>query len=218
MGVFQDLSGRQFGLWKVIARRAENGPRNETMWCCVCACGTTRAVRARALKTGQSASCGCTNAIGERARTHGHSAGAKITPTYHTWAGMKARCSNPKNSHFSSYGGRGIVVCERWQKFENFLADMGEKPAGHSIDRTDPNGNYTPENCRWASTKTQASNKTNSRLFEAFGKKQSLQDWANDLGVSHGTLIFRIDRAGWELERALTTPGRGYGGRKPAKR
>lgn len=152
----------------------------------------------------------------EKLRTHGHTIGRVISPTYHTWAGMKARCLNPSHAYFKNYGGRGIHVCDRWLSFENFLADMGEKPAGRSIDRIDSNGHYEPSNCRWATRAEQDENKRSSRLIVAFGRTQTLQQWADEIGITHGALIFRLDKANWPVERALTTPGRGYGGRKRA--
>jgi hypothetical protein len=93
------------------------------------------------------------------AHIHGHAMGGVVTRTYRTWVAMKFRCSNPAASDFRYYGGRGISVCERWIKFENFLEDMGERPAGRTLDRVDNEGNYEPANCRWATWKEQSLNK-----------------------------------------------------------
>lgn len=213
MGSFQDLTGRVFGKWSVLRKSDKRGPRGETLWVCRCECGTSRDVRATNLVTGRSSSCGC-SATHKSALTHGHTVNREISPTYHTWAGMKARCTNPNHSHFRYYGAVGISICDRWESFENFLTDMGEKPAGMSLDRIDTSGPYSPENCRWASNSTQANNKSNNRLITAFGETLTLQQWANRIGVSHGTIIFRIDRGGWPVEAAVSTPSRGYGGRK----
>ncbi|TWA32951.1 hypothetical protein FB007_10931 [Sinorhizobium medicae] len=103
--------------------------------------------------------------IGERSTKHGHTADRKMTPEYRTWANMIARCTNPRASHFDRYGGRGIKVCERWNSFENFLADMGSRPSlRHSLDRwPDVHGNYESGNCRWATHREQCRNRSSNR-------------------------------------------------------
>lgn len=213
MAAIKDLTAKRFGKWLVLDRGANVG--REPHWRCVCDCGTERLVAGNNLRNGVSASCGCALDRSKISRTHGHTVGRRISPTYHSWAGMKARCSDPAHSHYPSYGARGISVCPRWESFEQFLADMGEKPDGCSIDRRDVNGNYEPANCRWATRKEQANNTRNNRMIAALGRTQTLQQWADEIGISHGALIFRLDKAKWDVQRALTTPGRGYGGRKP---
>jgi len=126
----------------------------------------------------------------------------KISPTYHTWTGMKDRCGNRKNKRFHRYGARGISVCDRWESFENFLADMGEKPPGMSLDRIDNNGNYCPENCRWATGKQQARNKSNNTLMTHAGKTQTMQEWSEELGITSSTISWRLQR-GWSDEQCL---------------
>ena len=214
MGAFIDLTGRRFGMWTVLDRN-HNLKRKQTMWNCRCDCGTLRPVDANNLSHGGSNGCGCTSLmlLGEFAATHGQTRNKVIPPTYHSWAGMKARCMNVNHKSYPQYGGKGISVCDRWLSYENFFSDMGEKPAGTSIDRIDPYGDYSPENCRWASDFKQANNKTNNHDITAFGKTQTLQEWANEIGISHGAILFRIYKAKWPIEVALSKPGRGYGGR-----
>lgn len=116
---------------------------------------------------------------------------------------MISRCTCKNNEAYQNYGGRGIKVCKRWRIFENFYLDMGDKPAGKTLDRINNNDDYSPENCRWASPKEQSRNKRNN-VWITFGEKtQILTDWANEVGLSPGTLKYRID-AGWPVEKALT--------------
>jgi hypothetical protein len=127
------------------------------MWCVRCICGNGKTVAAQSLRNGNTKSCGCwqREIAAEQGRknlprhiTHGHSG----SPTYRSWCSMRARCTNPNVDGYAYYGARGIKVCDRWQTFENFLADMGEKPVkGWHIDRIDSDGNYAPGNCRWVS-------------------------------------------------------------------
>lgn len=134
-------------------------------------------------------------------RTHGLS-GTRI---YRTWALMCHRCSNPNSIGWPCYGGRGITVCERWLKFENFLADMGPRPAGTSLDRIDNALGYSPENCRWATRHQQANNMRSNRLITAFGKTMTMAEWARDRNLHYKNLKSRLWR-GMSIEEALTLP------------
>jgi hypothetical protein len=152
-------------------------------------------------------------------RKHGHSTinGQSIcTSTYQCWQAMKRRCLDPNNKYWRHYGGRGIEVCERWlNSFENFLADMGERPKGLTLDRyPDNDGNYEPDNCRWATPKQQGRNNSRSRLITHNGLTKCMAEWAEISGISYHTLIGRIDAYGWSIEKALITPIRGQNGGK----
>jgi len=120
---------------------------------------------------------------------------------------MVQRCTNPNYDQFRDYGGRGIQVCERWRtSFEAFLEDMGERPAGTTLDRENGDGHYEPSNCRWATNRTQSRNKRSTRLWAYQGRTQCVSDWAKELGLAMHSLTQRVDRLGWSIERALSTP------------
>ena len=158
--VLIDLTGQRFGKLIVI-ERAPNQGRN-TMWKCQCDCGSITTTRSDSLRSNMTRSCGCL--IGEVNSTHGMSRGDG-SYLYEIWKHMRYRCTNPNNHAWKDYGGRGIIVCERWMdSFENFYEDMGHRPSpNHSIDRIDNNGNYDPTNCRWATASQQQQNKRNNR-------------------------------------------------------
>ena len=151
MSRFIDLTGQRFGELEVLERVQSR--KGNTRWLCRCAaCGSETIVQAGNLRSGHARSCGCVRP----SRKHGMHG----TPTYMVWQSMIQRCRNHRNSRWHDYGGRGITICARWLKFENFYADMGERPAGMSIDRyPDNDGIYKPSNCRWASRSQQQSNR-----------------------------------------------------------
>lgn len=156
-----DLSGQPFGSLTALYLVGDNPKRY--MWLCLCDCGNQRLTPGSKLTGGTITSC--RDCSLRRATKHGHAkqGGEKRhSPTYNTWAGMHSRCSNPNTTGYEYYGGAGISVCARWKSFEAFLRDMGEKPTGTSIDRTNGSGNYEPGNCRWA-TKVEQANNTSSQ-------------------------------------------------------
>ena len=138
---------------------------------------------------------------------HGHAVRNKYTRTYRSWVNMLTRCNNKNDTGYEWYGGRGIQVCSRWSMYENFLADMGERPERMTIDRIDTNGNYCPENCRWATNKQQHRNKRSNTLLTHGGETKCVAEWAEALGISQRSLSNRIDVYGWSVEKALTTIG-----------
>jgi hypothetical protein len=127
------------------------------------------------------------------------------SPLYRVWGGMKSRCANVRVKQYADYGGRGIKVCDRWQGFANFVQDMGNDYAsGMTLDRVDTNGDYSPENCRWATRQTQNNNKRNNNYIEHEGAVHTLTEWAHIKGLRPGTVRQRFYVYGWPLERCLS--------------
>lgn len=132
--------------------------------------------------------------------------GRSRTPMHRVWCTMVERCTKPTSEKWPLYGGRGIKVCERWLTFSNFLADMGERPSPkHTIDRIDPDGDYEPSNCRWATQTEQQRNRRNNVRIEFNGETLCVSEWAERIGLRPHTLAYRL-RAGWSVKRALTEP------------
>ena len=139
--------------------------------------------------------------------THGHARRGAHTGTYQVWVGMRNRCIYPTVINYKHYGGRGIKVCEAWTKFENFLADMGVRPVGHTLDRRDVNGDYEPSNCEWVLKRKQELNKRNIVFLEYDEKRLCLSEWSRKLGIDRRLLTDRL-KLGWSVERTLSTPVR----------
>jgi hypothetical protein len=137
---------------------------------------------------------------------HGHGRNGKESKTYRSWQSMKERCSNIKNKQYRDYGGRGITVCDRWLKFENFLEDMGECPNKLTLDRKNNNGNYCKSNCRWATQKKQNRNKRNNIIVTFNNKNLLLIELAEKINIPYLVLWKRLYIYGWHIEKAITTP------------
>ena len=135
---------------------------------------------------------------------HGHARRERKTRIYNSWHGMLKRCRDKNFKEYMNYGGRGISVCERWRLFENFLMDMGDMPPAMTLDRINNDGNYEPNNCRWATRATQSRNSRQSRLYTFNGETLCLSDWAERLDLGRGTLQFRIAK-GWPIQRIFSS-------------
>ncbi len=137
---------------------------------------------------------------------HGHTTHDGSSPTYKSWHMMKQRCTNPTNKQYKDYGGRGIKVCKKWFSFTGFLADMGVRPEGTSLERLDNNKGYNAKNCVWATKKAQQRNRRTNRWLTLGSETKLLSEWAEQLGVPPHTISSRIDVYGWPIEIALTKP------------
>jgi hypothetical protein len=123
---------------------------------------------------------------------------------YDAWAAMIARCSRPQHPEWHNYGGRGIKVCERWRQYSGFIADMGRRPPGGSLDRIDNDGDYAPGNCRWTDSKTQARNMRTTRFATIDGVTKPVAQWCEERGLNRSTVLKRINRSRWTPEQAVT--------------
>ena len=185
-----ELTGRRFARWVVISR--DTRPR---YWMCRCDCGTVRSVFVGHLKRGNTSSCGCLHKELSKARATKHDAHG--SPEYRAWSLAKTRCTNPNREKYRRYGARGIRMCERWANdFSVFLADMGHKPAGTSLERINNDGPYAPDNCRWATPAEQSRNTIRNKRITIDGETRIASDWASSVGVPAGRIYARL-RAGW---------------------
>lgn len=204
-----DLTGQRFGRL-VAVKRGENDKNNHTTWVCKCDCGNTKIINANNLRTGKSQSCGCATKESARKRktTHGESK----TRLYKIWAEIKERCYSPKNTSYKYYGERGIKMCNEWfysyGTFKEWASTNGYTDE-LTIDRINVNGNYEPNNCRWATYKEQANNKRNNRFIMFNNEIHTLAEWADIVNIDQDILFMRLKR-GWSEEKTLTTPIRDY--------
>lgn len=210
-----DLTGIKFGRLVALAWTGRR-ERNALVWKFQCDCGNVVERVGVEVTQGRCSSCGCWAKEEAARRFEKYARPARITAatihgksktrTFYAWGGMKDRCSNPNNKDFAKYGGRGISVCQRWlDSFENFLADMGEKPDGMTLDRIEVNGNYEPSNCRWASPRTQVNNRRKTTMLTMNGVTKPLTEWADEVGLGPKTIMYRL-KQGWDVKSALTEP------------
>lgn len=196
-GVAKDITGQTFGRLTVLRRSPErgNGKKPVALWECRCECGNTVITSGWALRSGHTASCGCRKIKHLESYKH-------YTRLYNIWKAMRQRCNNPNNPRYSHYGGKGVRICDEWDKYVDFrawaLANGYDETK--SIDRIDVDGNYEPSNCRWTDVKTQANNTTRNRRIPFRGKRMTMSEIADVLGVSYSTIQHRIER-GQAIER-----------------
>lgn len=197
-----DILGKKFGKWTVIAKAdAPVGYERLQYWLCQCDCGKQQVRKGAQLNWAEKK--GIIQSCSDCARI---SHGMTKTPEYRIWLNMRDRCFNPRSHAYKRYGERGIKVCDRWNKFENFIADMGKRPSSkHSIDRIDNDSGYAPENCRWATSIEQTRNQSNTVMLTFNGQTKCIMEWANILGASHAVLWNRINILKWPVDVALST-------------
>lgn len=203
MGRRIDLTGQKFGRLTVISETELRAHSGAIVWQCVCECGQSHQTTSVLLRAGQTKSCGClfrevAAAKGRKKRTHGKT----DSRAYASWVGMRQRCSNERNKKYPIYGGRGIVVCDRWADFANFLADMGEPGLGMSLDRIDVNGNYELSNCRWATQREQQNNRRDNVIVDMWGVKLTMSEFCRTFNLNSDKVQQRLKR-GYSMERAV---------------
>jgi hypothetical protein len=216
-GRFTDRSGQRHGRLVALRPLRKVGDQ-DIFWECRCDCGNAHIVRGASLGV-STKSCGCLKLevaselltrLGAPTRIkprHGHAA-LNQTPTYHSWNSMKMRCVNRRSGGFTNYGARGISYDPRWESFDNFLADMGERPKGCQLNRIDNNGGYCKANCEWTTPLRNMNNRRNTHFVEYRGEKVALADLARSCGLKYITLRKRIE-AGWGVDAAASLPLRG---------
>jgi hypothetical protein len=199
----KDVTNQRFGRLIAVGPAARD-KWGQVHWLCKCDCGQEKVIRGKHLWSMKIRSCGCLNMDERKKRLtkHGHASNGVISPINKIWQGMKKRCFNSRDVSYPRYGARGIKVCDRWLDFRNFLADMGDRPPGMTIERIDNAGNYEPGNCKWATAMEQSANTRKNRMITANGKTLHMSAWARELELNIGTIRWRLNN-GWSAERAL---------------
>lgn len=204
MGKFKNISGRKFGRLTALYRLHNYHDKKNSYWLCICDCGNLKESRLPDLKSGNTKSCGCLNSEISKYRMTKH--GKHNTRLYHIYCGMKNRCQNCNDPKYPNYGGRGIKVCDEWlndfMAFYNWAIDNGYKD-DLTIDRINVDGNYKPDNCRWATPKQQSNNKRNTIYINYNGESKTLSEWCEVLNLNYYTVYDRLYRYNWSIENAL---------------
>ena len=175
--------------------------KGSAYWLCTCDCGKSIITRKTSCQMGVSKSCGCLRL--ELKTKHGHKLKSNQSLTYASWSAMRTRCNNKNYIDHHLYYDRNIKICDRWNKFENFLEDMGERQKGLTLDRIDNDKGYFKENCRWANYSQQTRNRRCSPLIEYKGERKNLIDWCEQLNLSHTAVYSRINVYKWSVEKAF---------------
>lgn len=200
------MIGQKFGRLTVIERAPSKNGRSR--WTCKCDCGNIRTVISSNLLRGTSRSCGCYQRENMSKIKTTHGGCANKDPLYNVWTGMRKRCNSNTDPHYKDYGQRGICVCDEWKLFETFkewATDSGYTP-GRSIDRVDVNGNYCPENCRWATPAQQQNNRRSCLYYTHDGHTHTLKEWSRILNINYSTLYSRITRYNMAFCDAIVKP------------
>lgn len=185
-----DMAGKKYNSVTAIKVVGITSSRDKK-WLFVCDCGTEFEANGYYVRSGKVISC--QKCAAERSRIASVKHGLSETTEFSTWTDIQTRCYNKNSTAYSSYGGRGIKVCDRWlESFRNFLDDMGKRPQNMSIDRINNDGDYEPSNCRWATVSQQQRNKRNKRLIEIDGVKKHLCEWAKETGLFASTILIRL--------------------------
>jgi len=197
---FIDLTGLKFG--RLVAERyVGKNKYGQSLWLCKCDCGDYKLIITSQLNSGETNSCGCLRK--ELNTTHGYTCNRNRPRIYHVWEMIKDRCNNPNNKQYKNYGGRGITICERWLKFENFLEDIVDIPKGLSVDRIDNNKGYFLNNIRLSTRKQQARNKRNTLYVMFNGQNKLLIEIAEEYNVSYKTLWHKFKKNKMSIEELI---------------
>jgi len=204
MSRIKDKTGQRYGRLTVRKLHPERSGNRQAQWICLCDCSVSVIVCGYDLVSGSTVSCGCKRL--DNARVAGFKHGRSKDPVYHVWQQMLDRCNNPNNASYEAYGGRGIKVCLRWQGpagFENFIADMGERPNGSLLERKKNNRGYTPRNCEWASAVVQSNNTRRNRYVMFRGRKLTVAQLARHVNIPPSTLWHRLVKQGLSVKEAV---------------
>lgn len=205
---FKDLTGQKFERLTVI-KRVNNKKNGEVMWLCQCVCGNKKEVSSNNLLKGLVKSCGCMKKEQDKINLENSTHKLSKTRIYHIWAKIKHRCYNNHNNRYHCYGGRGITVCDEWKNdfmsFYNWSMQNGYNDT-LTIDRIDVNGNYEPNNCRWATYVEQGTNTRSNHLITYNGETHCLSEWCRILNLNYARTINRLNVYNWSVEKAFTTP------------